>query len=97
MARSKWKLVYFSRLIYKNIFCLKFSKKSFRRFIFNRNSTIPLSFKNKAIHIHKGLKERFLRIKTIHVGSKFGEFAFTRKPFYFVKKEKKNKINFIKR
>lgn len=97
VARSKWKLIYFNRIVYKNMFFLKFFKRKFRRFLFARSSSIPLCFNGKVIQIHKGLEKRILLIKSIHTGYKFGEFAFTRKPFYFVKKEKKNKKNFIKR
>jgi len=100
MARSRWKLSYFSKNIwrkivfYKNIGVLRKRWKIF----FDRSSTIPRCFSSHKIRIHKGKYSRKLLIHMYNVGFKFGEFSFTRKPFHFpLKKMKKRKNSFTRR
>lgn len=98
MARSRWKLNYFSRSVWRKIVGLKKNKKLRRRNFYDRSSTIPDCFFYCLIRIHKGRKNRKLLIENNVIGKKFGEFSFTRKPFYFPpKKSKKKKNTFLRK
>lgn len=92
MARSRWKLLYFSNSVWKKIFLIK--KRSFKRYyktIYERSSNVPKCFKYLFIRIHKGAVFRKLWSMPYLEGFKFGEFAFTRKPYHFPLKKKKAK------
>lgn len=90
MARSKWKLNYFSKHIWRKFFFYKFFyKRPKTRFVYSRSSQIPNFFLNKFVRIHKGNFSNFLLIDNYNIGYKFGEFSFTRKPFHFPLKKKK--------
>lgn len=92
MARSRWKLLYFSNSVWKKIFVVK--KRSFKRYyktIYERSSNVPRCFKFLFIKIHKGNVFRKLWSMPYLEGFKFGEFAFTRKPYHFPLKKKKAK------
>jgi ribosomal protein S19 len=94
MARSKWKNKFFSLNVWKSITRLKqnLSKKVFFKNKFYRSSTIPKCFYSNIINIHKGNIWRKFLIGKSFVGYKFGEFAFTKKPFFYPKKDiKKSK------
>lgn len=91
MARSRWKLKYFSISVWRKILGLKKNKKVKRRIFYDRSSNIPDCFFAYLIRIHKGKKFRKLLIETDNIGKKFGEFSFTRKPFYFPNKKSKKK------
>jgi len=93
MARSRWKLKYFSRSVWRKIIGLKKNKKLKRRGFYDRSSTIPECFFSYIIRIHKGRKVRKLVIDNLNVGKKFGKFSFTKKPFYFPPKRSKKKKN----
>lgn len=96
MARSRWKLTYFSRSIWRKIFALKKNKRIRRRITFDRSSSIPLCFINRVCRIYKGKRGRTLFINFVMIGKKFGEFSFTRKPYHFPSKKSKKK-NFLLR
>lgn len=91
MARSRWKLKYFSNSVWRKIVGLKKNKKIKRRSFYDRSSHIPDCFFACLIRIHKGKKVRKLFIDEKVIGKKFGEFSFTRKPFYFPSKKSKKK------
>lgn len=99
MGRSRWKLCYFSNAVWRKI--MLFKLKNFYKFdklFYERSSSIPECFQFRLIKIHKGKFCRNLRIHIFNVGYKFGEFAFTRKPFYFpLKKSLKRKKYFFKK
>lgn len=97
MARSKWKFFFFSNYIFRSIFNKKAQIKKKNKLFFNKSSTIPISLKNHSFFIYKGnLAKTLIVIKYIQ-SLKFGEFVFTRKPFYFPIKEAKKKKKFFKR
>jgi ribosomal protein S19 len=62
-----------------------------RRVFYDRASTIPSCFVGLVVAVHKGHKRRRLLIHKYNVGYKFGEFSFTRKPFFFPFRKKKGK------
>lgn len=59
--------------------------------IFDRSSNIPICFKGLKFLIHKGSSHRIMFINKLVVGMKFGEFAFSRKPFHFPLRKKKGR------
>lgn len=93
MARSRWKLLYFSNSIWKKIVFFK-KKKIIRKFyknIYERSSYIPRCFKYLYMRVHKGSNFRKFWSMPYLEGYKFGELAFTRKPYHFPLKKKKAK------
>lgn len=93
MARSRWKFLYFSNSIWKKIIFFK-KKKIIRKFyknIYERSSYIPRCFKYLYMRVHKGSNFRKFWSMPYLEGYKFGELAFTRKPYHFPLKKKKAK------
>jgi len=91
MARSRWKVSYFSKFIWRLIYILKkreghryykFFKKT-RIPIFSRKSVIPKCFTGMSVSIHKGSNFRKLIVDNLTAGYKFGEFGFTRKLYFY--------------
>lgn len=99
MARSRWKLNYFSNSVWRKIIGLKKNKRLKRRTFYDRSSVIPDCFFAFLIRIHKGRRNRKLIIDNKNIGKKFGEFSYTRKPFYYPpkKKSKKKKNTFFRK
>lgn len=96
MARSNWKLKYLSKALIRKLFLIKIFKIKARKVLLARSSVIPLSLIGKTWYIHSGLKFNKIKITKFMVGFKFGEFVFTRKGFFFPKKEIK-KAKFLRR
>ncbi len=65
--------------------------KIMRRVFYDRASTIPSCFVGCIVAVHKGNKRRRLLVHKYNVGYKFGEFSFTRKPFFFPFRKKKGR------
>lgn len=99
MARSRWKLNYFSNSIWRKITRIyKVNKFRKKKICYDRSSVIPRIFCNLSMRIHKGKRFRPLVINRYMVGYKIGEFSFTRKPFHYpVRKKKGKKKNLITR
>jgi len=93
MARPRWKLLYFSKTIWKRVIYVKKGRPIRRYFkdIYERSSNIPKCLKFLFVRIHKGANYRKMWCMPYHEGFKFGEFAFTRKPYHFPLKKKKAK------
>jgi len=98
MARSRWKLVYFEFNIWRK---LRKAKKrrylSSQSILFSRKSTIPAYFDSFVFLLDKGKLESRIAISELHVGYKFGEFSFTRKPYHFPMRRTNQKNNLKKR
>ena len=93
MAKSKWKnsfLSLFSLKILYKIFFLKLKKKK-KKLFFSRDSIVFNKLLFNTIIIHKGSWSRKIFLKKYHLGKKLGEFAYTRKPFFFPEKKKKKR------
>jgi ribosomal protein S19 len=95
MARSRWKVPYFSKYIWKTIFKIYKGlitnniNRSVRDLtIYSRSSSIPRSFNKINVKIHKGSKFRFIKISKLMASFKFGEFAYTRKLNYYPLRKK---------
>lgn len=99
MARSKWKLAYFTPSIWRKILLLK--RRKFlrsRKVYFDRSSHIPECFSGYSLRIHKGRRYRRLYINSYITGYKFGEFSFSRKPFHYpLRKSLKRKNQFFRK
>lgn len=95
MARSNWKFSFFSKSLWRKIFKTKFLKRTNYKNnfikVYDRSSSIPSLFKLNTFRVHKGSSYRNLLITKLSVGMKFGEFAFTRKPFHFPLRKKKSR------
>jgi len=74
MSRSVWKIPFIAKL-----FFYKIANKMKVLSIWQRSSSIPVSFINKKFRVHNGVWLLSLNIKTAMIGHKFGEFAFTKK------------------
>ncbi len=59
--------------------------------MYSRSCSIPNFFENIMLNLYKGKQKIQLPINKNLIGFKLGEFAFTRKPFFFTPKEKKKK------
>lgn len=70
-------------------------RTNFKYKIYNRSLMLNSLYKGFVFYIHKGNAFRTLKYNTPLNTLKFGEFSFSRKPFYFPVREKKKK--FIKR
>ena len=97
MARSRWKLKYFSTSIWRKINSLGKNKRIRKRITFDRSSSIPKCFEQRLCRIHKGKRGRSLLVNFLMIGKKFGEFSFTRKPYHFPSKKSKKKNIIIRR
>lgn len=91
MARSRWKLKYFSKSIWSKIFFLKTNRflQRYKRDFYDRSSNIPNCFSLMGTKVHKGKDFRRLFLHNFNKGYKFGEFGYTRKPFHYPLKKKK--------
>lgn len=87
MSRSIWKVPYIHNMFFTNM--LK-NKKIFN--VWHRSSTIPAYFLNKKFKVHNGIWLLTVNIKSLMIGHKFGEFAFSKrmgKEIHFKKNNKK--------
>lgn len=91
MARSSWKGCFISKSIYSSLLKSNFFRTN-RLNVYSRNSTIPSKFTNFICGIDKGMAVRHIYVRPLYIGHKFGEFAFSRKNYHFVPKEKKTKL-----
>ena len=91
MANINWKLNKVSTGNFKKLLILKVNKelKGRHRIIFKKADRIIKTFNNSNILIYKGCFYRKLLINKFSNNYKFGEFAYTRKPFRYMLKSKK--------
>lgn len=87
--RSSWKTpVFFKKNLYKQSFIHTAKKRAFK--VRNRNYRILKSMVNKKYRIYNGRKFKVLNVGARLLGSKLGQFAFTRtKVSHFRKKRAK--------
>nr|YP_011008087.1 ribosomal protein S19 [Dictyotopsis propagulifera]WBP69953.1 ribosomal protein S19 [Dictyotopsis propagulifera] len=83
MSRSKWKLPFIDKSLFK---LLKSSSQN--SIIFSRRSTIYPAFVGKSLKVYNGKNIIKCQIKPEMVGHKLGEFSPTRTKKSFVKKNK---------
>jgi len=91
MGNRNWKLNFLSKNIFKKILLLRINNtlKGKNKIIFKKSDTIVKTFLNKKLLVYKGCFYRNLYINKFILGFKFGEFAYTRKPFRYMLKSKK--------
>ena len=85
MSRAKWKGPFIDENSLKE---LQKSKKSYKKIIVARNSTVLPKYIESTVKVYNGKKFNEINITEEMVGHKFGEFASTRKRFAFKKKQK---------
>jgi ribosomal protein S19 len=68
-----------------------FSKKVLKKNKFFRSSSIPSCFISLRLGLYKGNYFKKIFITKQMVSFKFGEFSFSRKPFFYPKKDIKKK------
>lgn len=80
MTRSLWKGPFTSDSVLKQVYKNKNYKSSYDFIkVWSRNSVIFPSFIGLSFEVYNGKKFNLIVIKQNMVGSKFGEFVFTRK------------------
>jgi len=91
MGKSNWKLNYINKNLFKKLLLLKINNelKGKNKIIFKKSDIIIKTFLNNKFLIYKGCFYRNLFINKFILGFKFGEFAYTRKPFRYMLKSKK--------
>lgn len=82
-----------SASLLKKILIIKTSDKisGKNKIIFKKSDIILKNFISIKLLIYKGYFYRNININKFIIGYKFGEFAYTRKPFRFLLKSKSNK------
>ncbi len=91
MARSNYKQPYYSPAMWRKIFKIKLNTIVRGRLVFDRGSAIPKIFTGSRYFGYNGNVFNKLLIKPEISLKKFGEFAITRKPFFYPKKDKKKR------
>lgn len=91
MVNFKQKKQTINKDLIKKICLLKLtnSLQGKNKIIFKKSSRILKIFKTNQILIYKGFFYRSLKITKFIINFKFGEFAYTRKPFRYLLKSKK--------
>lgn len=91
MAKINWKLNKISKNTFQKILILKSLKdlKGKNKIIFKKSDIITKNFININLLIYKGCFYRKLYVNKFILNYKFGEFAYTRKPFRYMLKSKK--------
>lgn len=69
-------------------------RKIFKTLVFTRNTNLTIYFRRAFIFVYKGNMAKKLRYRGIMSGFKVGEFAFTKKPFFFSLLGEKSVDNF---
>lgn len=89
-------MMFFSNDIWRKIFKIKINKifgssninLTEDQIIYSRKSNIPLCLRGLTINIHKGSVTRKIVLNKHYINSKFGEYAYTRKLYYYPLKKK---------
>lgn len=91
MGNINWKLNFISKNTFKKILILKLNNelKGKNKVIFKKYDFIINSFLNKKLLVYKGCFYRNLFVNKFMLNYRFGEFAYTRKPFRYMLKSKK--------
>jgi ribosomal protein S19 len=91
MSNINWKLNLISKNTFKKILILKVNNelKGKNKIVFKKSDVITKNFLNNKMLIYKGCFYRSLIISKFILGYRFGEFAYTRKPFRYMLKSKK--------
>ena len=102
MKASRKMRTYVSSKLFKKYYDGHYHQVNNLRFFWERNTTIPIFFVNKAFMIHKGLYFRRKVFEYYNLAVPCGAFAFSRKPFTppikkkDLKKKKRKRIGQIK-
>lgn len=94
--RSYWKGPYFNTKLTSRLVKTETYPRKPILYTRDRSSTILDSYVGRTVAVYNGLRYYFIKIKPEHIGSKLGEFAYTRKTASYKKKRNKKKKNFKK-
>lgn len=91
MVNINWKINKISTNNFKKLLILKIDNelKGKNKIIFKKSDRIIKNFINKDMLIYKGCFYRRINITKFILNYKYGEFAYTRKPFRYMIKSKK--------
>lgn len=91
MANLNLKYNKVSKSSFKKLLIMKLDLelKGRNKIIFNKSDVISKGFLGYKLYIYKGYSYRSLNINKFVLNYKFGEFAYTRKPFRYMLKSKK--------
>ena len=94
--KNKSKFFWNKSIVLKRLVDIKFYKKLILKqklymYIYNRSWLISKHNLRYKYTIHKGKQFSKLKMNKWLTKTKFGTYAFTRKPFVFIKKKKKKK------
>jgi ribosomal protein S19 len=91
MGNLNWKLNYISKSTFKKLLILKINGelKGKNRVIFKKSDFILTNFLNIKLLVYKGCFYRNLYVNRFIINYRFGEFAYSRKPFRYMLKAKK--------
>jgi len=85
-SNDVWRII-FKIKTYQYLNDIKSTSKDIKS-IYSRKSFIPLCFRGSIVSIHKGYVFRKLDVNKYFINSKFGEYAYTRKLYYYPLKKK---------
>lgn len=89
------RLTFLSSSTWRKIFLIKYNELHHKKekIVYDRSSTIPLTFINNRVKIYSGVKLKTNFITRWMVGFKFGEFTWNRKIALYKAKQLKKKKN----
>jgi len=92
MSRSKWKNLFFDLSLIKKMYLVEKKELILKKNdLYSRKSNIPEILEEEIICIHNGKDFNSVIPNELIESKKFGEFASTRKPFYYPSKKDKKK------
>lgn len=89
MSRSAWKGFFICKNTKKLLIKSFLKKKRFLSWFFLRNSNLLNTNVGQTFKVHNGKFLKKNKTSVLHQLKKAGEFAFTRKPYFFPLKKKK--------
>lgn len=88
-----FKLTFMSTSTWRKLFLIKYNElhKKKKKVVFDRSSTIPITFVNSAVHVYSGSKLKPRKVTRWMVGFKFGEFTWNRRLALYKAKQLRKK------
>lgn len=89
-----FKLTFMATSTWRKMFLIRYNElyKKKKKIIFDRSSTIPITFASNTIRIYNGRKLKSRRVTKWMIGFKFGEFTLNRKLAVYKAKQLRKKL-----
>jgi len=89
-----FKLTFMATSTWRKMFLIRYNElyKKKKKIVFDRSSTVPITFAFNSIRIYNGSKLKTRRITKWMIGFKFGEFTLNRKLAIFKAKQRRKKM-----